>query len=279
MNKILFLILSLIFVACSPQVTVTLAPSTSTPIPTPTLHPDFIALQNLISDSSQRLTLMPDGSIEDNGTVIPNLHVDQNGIINIIFNNEHVAIDSSQITFDDENGLTIEGYTLDENGEWVEAKSEAMQTFQADFEKYNASTEQFNVEEKDGNLVVTNAEGEILYQNGSFEPLFLGQLIVENEMCLQTEWTNLEVGEIDFSKLKYDFVQEYAQPLLDYYNLFLENKAIQSTGKVSKAYHLGDGCWGIAFYYSDNQDKVWFFWQDTKNKVHRQLVFLKSDQE
>ena len=101
-------------------ITTVLSP-TSTPIPTATLHPEFVELQNLISDSGQRFTLLPDGNIEDNGVVIPNLHVDQNGIINLIINNEHVVIEQSQITFDDENVITIIGYTLNENGEWVEA--------------------------------------------------------------------------------------------------------------------------------------------------------------
>ncbi|NJN79331.1 MAG: hypothetical protein HC797_02025, partial [Anaerolineales bacterium] len=84
MKKITLFFIVLIFSACAPQVTVTLALPTETLIPPPTLHPEFVALQNLIADSSQRFTLLPDGNIEDNGTVIPNLHVDQNGIINIV---------------------------------------------------------------------------------------------------------------------------------------------------------------------------------------------------
>gem|GEM_PF-2084948 len=121
------ILLTFILIACSPQVTVTsevtvtLAPPTQTPIPTPTLHPQFVQLQNLISNSSNFI-LLPDGTIENNGVVIPNLHVDQNGVINLIINNEHVAMDISQVRFDDENGLTIDGYELDENGAWVEAE-------------------------------------------------------------------------------------------------------------------------------------------------------------
>lgn len=130
MNKVCFLFLGLILIACSPQVIatpeVTVTLPTETPIPTPTLHPEFIALQNLINDSSERFTLLPDGTLEevtvDGGRqTVPNLHVDQNGIINIIFNNEHVLIEQSQIIFDDEVGITIEGYTLTPDGNWVEA--------------------------------------------------------------------------------------------------------------------------------------------------------------
>lgn len=132
MNKNLFLMLAFILVACSPQVTeetdcclpvTTALPTTETPIPTPTLHPDFITLQNFISDSSENLTLLPNGTIENNGIVIPNLHVDQNGVINLIVNNEHIAIEQSKVNFDDENGLTVDGYIFNDNGAWVEAQS------------------------------------------------------------------------------------------------------------------------------------------------------------
>lgn len=126
MKKLFLITLAFILVACSSQVTVTstaiILPPTETPIPTPTLNPDFVAVQTQISELSENLTLSPDGTIENNGVPISNLHVDQNGVINIIFNNEHVAIEMSQISFDAENGLTIEGYELNENGEWVEAQ-------------------------------------------------------------------------------------------------------------------------------------------------------------
>jgi hypothetical protein len=125
MNKIVLFIFALILVACSPQVTVTsqatvtLAPSTQTPIPTPTLHPQFIEAQNLISDLSEALTLLPNGQIEENGVVIPNLQVNQNGEITILVEGESLVVDSADITFED--GLSINGYELNENGEWVEA--------------------------------------------------------------------------------------------------------------------------------------------------------------
>jgi hypothetical protein len=128
MKKIIPIFILLILSSCTSQVTVTstatLPPPTETLVPTPTLHPKFIELQNFVA-SSERYILLPDGTIEeqtaDGGRQsVPNLHVDQNGVINIIFNNEHVVIDQSQINFDDENGLTIEGYEL-ENGEWVVA--------------------------------------------------------------------------------------------------------------------------------------------------------------
>jgi len=134
MKKIFFL-LFLVFIlsACSPQVTVTsapteccakvtvtLAPPTQTPIPTPTLHPAFVQLQNLIADSGETVTLLPNGQIEENGVAIPNLQVDQNGQITILVEGESVIVNSADITFED--GFQINGYELDENGAWVEAE-------------------------------------------------------------------------------------------------------------------------------------------------------------
>jgi hypothetical protein len=59
--------------ACSPaqpQVTVTLPPA-----PTPTLHPQFAALQEKIAASGGRFTLQADGLIYDGETPIPGLTV------------------------------------------------------------------------------------------------------------------------------------------------------------------------------------------------------------
>jgi hypothetical protein len=124
MKKINFLFVLLILSACTPQVTeiptVTSPPPTQTPLPTPTLHPEFVELQNLIADSSENLNLLPDGQIEENGVVIPNLQVDQNGEISILVEGQNIVIDSAHIIFED--GFHINGYELNENGEWVEAE-------------------------------------------------------------------------------------------------------------------------------------------------------------
>lgn len=131
MKKANFLFILLILSACaSPQVTEetdcclpsTLPPATI--IPTPTLHPEFVELQNLIADSSENLTLLPSGQIEENGIVLPNLQVDPNGEISILLvEGENIIIDLANVTFDD--GIHINGYELNENDEWVEAEATA----------------------------------------------------------------------------------------------------------------------------------------------------------
>ncbi len=173
MPKISLIIFAIILISCSPQVTVTptatIPPPTSTPIPTPTLHPDFVAVQNQLAELNENLTLLPDGTIEeqtaDGGRqTIPNLHVDQNGVINIIFNNEHVVIDKSQISFDDE-GLKIEGYELDDNGEWVEATLAPEDVATAILEQYSVNPESVTITETDGLVTVTDNEtGSVLFE-------------------------------------------------------------------------------------------------------------------
>jgi len=167
MKKFLFISIVLILSACTPQVTelptATLAPPTQTPIPAPIFHPDFIALQNLIENAGKRFTLLPDGTIEeltaDGGRqTIPNLHVGQNGVINIIFNNEHVVIEHSQITFNDEKGLTIKGYELDDSGEWVEAISPEIQSAMADFDKYGYQTDHLEFKQNGDDVWAVDTE-------------------------------------------------------------------------------------------------------------------------
>ncbi len=129
--KKLVLFTFIFLAACSgqvPQVTVTsevtvTMPPTETPIPTPTLNPQFSALQDQIAASGERFTLNPDGTVQDGATAIPGLQVDKNGKVTITVNGEPVEIDSSIMNFDDENGLSIDGFKdTDANGDWEPAQ-------------------------------------------------------------------------------------------------------------------------------------------------------------
>lgn len=103
-------------VTVAPEVTVTL---TSTPMPTP--HPEFAALQQAFSDSGLRFTLQADGLIYDGETPVPGLHVTPDGTMTLTVDGESVTLGPVDVVFDDEDGVSIDGYEQDENGAWVEA--------------------------------------------------------------------------------------------------------------------------------------------------------------
>lgn len=135
MKKILLPILVLILAACSssPQVTatrlanvtVTSPPAATVVIPTPTLHPQFVELQIQIA-TGERFTLLPNGTIQETTSegvkTISGLTVEKDGSYTLMVNGEAVTLKSSDVTFDDENGVQIKGYELDENGEWLVAE-------------------------------------------------------------------------------------------------------------------------------------------------------------
>ncbi|GEM_PF-5298186 len=128
MKKILLPILSLTLAACSSsqvtvtryaQMTVTSSPPTATPIPTPTLHPQFIALQAQIAAAGERFTLAPDGTIQDGAKTVPGLSVDKNGAITLRGDSSQVTLDAADVSFDDTKGVSVKGYILDEaTGLW-----------------------------------------------------------------------------------------------------------------------------------------------------------------
>jgi hypothetical protein len=90
-------------------------------IPTPILHPDFVALQESIAASSGRFSLHPDGLLYDGENPIPGVTVAPDGTMTITVDGETVALDPADVDFDDEKGITIKGYELDEEtGAWVE---------------------------------------------------------------------------------------------------------------------------------------------------------------
>ncbi len=128
--KTALLILCIVVVnACSPQVTVTsevtvtsTPPPTETPIPTPTLHPQVIELQATLASSGERYTLdTSTGYIYDGAETVPGLTVAPDGTMTLTVNGETVTLDPADVNFDDENGISIEGYDWDGN-EWVEAE-------------------------------------------------------------------------------------------------------------------------------------------------------------
>lgn len=180
MNKIFFLFLALLLVACSPQVTVTSTATiplpTETPIPTPTLHPDFITLQNTVAQT-ERFTLLSyeDGLLLD-GERIPGLEVDRNGVITIEVDGERVEVDPTKAVFDDEHGLSFEGYELnEETGEWEVAISETVLQAKADFEKYGYEfSDTYEIIDDQGWVKITDPEtGRDIYVDGDFDLRFL----------------------------------------------------------------------------------------------------------
>jgi hypothetical protein len=130
MKKLIVFIIAFILTAClpsasqvtvTPEVTVTSTPPpTETPIPMPTSHPQYTALQNEIFDSSTRFTLQADGLIYDGETPIPGITVSPDGRMSLNVNGETVTLDPDTVSFGEE-GIEVDGYELNDDGEWVEA--------------------------------------------------------------------------------------------------------------------------------------------------------------
>ncbi|MCE9644724.1 MAG: hypothetical protein K8S20_01900 [Chloroflexi bacterium] len=134
MKKILFPILALILVACATsQVTTTseviasLPPSTMTIVPTPTLNPQFVFLQEQIADSGNRFALLPDGTIQETTLegikIIPGISVDNEGQIRLMVNGEEVVLSLADMNLNEIDGIKIKGFTYDEHtNEWAKTK-------------------------------------------------------------------------------------------------------------------------------------------------------------
>jgi hypothetical protein len=265
MNKTVLLILTLIVVACTPQVTitsevtVTLAPPTQTPIPTPTLHPQFIELQNRIADSGENLTLLPNGQIEENGIAIPNLQVDQNGEISILVEGENIIVDLTDVTF--ENGLIIEGYTLNENGEWVEAvltpEQMVMEIFEqngVDVERFNNETVTVNPSEDGKGFSVTYKEtGKVLMENDGTQTKFEIGFVTDEIAAKSCEPTHYRPNANNPAVMEEDGMS------LGYYTFDTVTRSggeLQSTDPYFNILINRDlRCWGASegrhFYYRD----------------------------
>lgn len=109
-KSILFLIVLALISACSnapqvtatPEVTVTLPPPpTQTSIPTPTLHPDFLAFQGQIAQSGA-YTLNTDGQIEmqteEGMTMIPDIQIQPDGRMTFTYEGQTYSADTETLT-------------------------------------------------------------------------------------------------------------------------------------------------------------------------------------
>ncbi|MBI3167084.1 MAG: hypothetical protein HYZ22_01290 [Chloroflexi bacterium] len=149
MKNSILLFLAFILTACAstPQVTVTLPPPTDTPIPTPTLHPQFIELQEQIASTGGRFTLNPDGHIYDSETAIPDITVAPDETMTLMVNNEEIVLDKGQVSFSDETGISIEGYEDKDGDGDYEPKAETV--------TINGVTMTLGEEDENGVKVVT----------------------------------------------------------------------------------------------------------------------------
>ncbi len=174
---------------------------------------------------------------------------------------------------------SIAGYEL-KRGVWVDVVSPTEKQFNADMDKWKIDLDgkdkdKFEtVTAQDGKISLVEKEsGETVYIDGSWDPLFLGSLLVEGGKCKITPYLESEVGRAVPNELK-DYTDDYGQPLTDAYLLFVNERIIKGTGMNIIVYYLGKGCWGQVYYNRDDQPDAWFFWKDTNGKPMYERVFL-----
>ncbi len=221
-----FLFAFIFLAACSgqiPQVTVTSEvtvaslPPTETPTPTPTLHPQFIALQDQIAASGERFTLNPDGTVQDGATAIPELNVAPDGKITITVNGEQVEINPSIMNFDDENGLSIEGFEdTDGDGEWEVAQLTPEQQLAVDLERWNMTGDKYNVEYDEEGKIELREKGtnRLVYWDGKWGKDVVVGLVNATNNCQATNFESVGANEVgatqkeEFSKFRISVIKE-----------------------------------------------------------------------
>lgn len=216
--KTALLVLCIVVVnACSPQVaitseaTVTLTPPPAeTAIPTPTLHPQFSALQEQISEI-EGYKLTNDGMIMYEGDTIPGLQLTADGRYVVVVGDEMLIVDPEDVHFGEDGEISIDGYELDENGGWVEAMSETVQEAMQHFADLGYPTD--GLEFREGEVTVS------AYQDG-----------------LKVFEMNIKSGEVMFDQ---DYVEKQASQMkLDPSDLGPREDVLKANGQ----YHI-DATW------------------------------------
>lgn len=236
--RIFAAVFSFIIAACSTsasqvtvtsEVTVTLPPPPTEPlVPTPTLHPQFAALQETIAASGGRFTLGADGLLYDNNTSIPGITVALDGTMTLTVNGETVTLDPADVNFDDENGISIDGYDWDEEqGGWVETMSEARKAAEQHFADLGYPTD--GVEFVEGEVTVTGrVDGVKVFEMNikSGEVMFDENFAIEQagqQELMPTEIEEYVMGSSDpvakayfvplFERAKGEFIKQFGHEI------------------------------------------------------------------
>ncbi len=186
---ITLVIISIFAVSCAPQVTVisevtvTSLPPTETPIPTPTLHPQFSALQNLVAnEESGRFTLtsVEDGLLFDGKPT--GIDVDNNGVMTIDVNGEEVVVDPSTVHFG-HDGLSIDGYEdVNNDGVWelsvpLALSTEVGMVTQAILDSIGVPAGVVELRMKGDSVVCIDSDGKEICRDGEFDWLSIKDII------------------------------------------------------------------------------------------------------
>jgi hypothetical protein len=146
-----------------------------------------VEVQSRLADLG--FTLQADGIVWDSqtGEAMPHLQVTPEGQVTItLADGTVVTVAPEDMSVDEKGRLTIKGYELDENGEWVEGISAEVI---AQFEKYgyDYSTLTFG-ENEEGKVIATDEDGRVVYEDGLFDERYA----VEQAGQLDLMPTNIE---------------------------------------------------------------------------------------
>ncbi len=198
MKKVLLFAFVVILTACSAQptqsqatttstVTVTLPPPTATVIPTPTVAPEFLAIQTQVA-TAEIYTIIGNGSIEGpkpDGTIGPiegiKLNPDGKGYT-IMVNGAPVVMDADKVSITDA-GISIDGYTFDAaTGSFTEGFSleswvgtdEVRMEFAANMKEWNVDPSTITCIDD----MCYDKEGKLIFENGNYDLNFLQDVLV-----------------------------------------------------------------------------------------------------
>lgn len=277
--KKIFLFAFIFLAACSGQipqvtvtseVTVTSLPPTETPIPTPTLHPQFIALQDQIAASGERFTLNTDGTVQDGATAIPGLNVAPDGKISITVNGEQVEIDPAIMSFDDENGLSIEGFEdADGDGEWGVAQLTPEEQLTVDLERWNLTSDKYNVDYDGEGKIELREKGsnKLIYWDGKWSSKVIVDMVVATNDCQATEFVPVS-----------STANWVAEELDDKFKEFL--RSIIFKAKSSPFYiRTSGGVASIRAVPLNGTNNCWGVWINARDDGTPQLAWPKADGE
>lgn len=117
---------------------------------------------------------------------MPGLKLDKSGVWHLSAGDQQVELKSADVSFDDDKGISVTGYTLGKDGSWMEITPESQLAL--DLEKWGMTMDKYNVGyDKDGKIELRqNGTNKLIYWDGRWASNIAMDMVKATNDCKET---------------------------------------------------------------------------------------------
>lgn len=219
--------------------------------------PAFNALQDMVAqEETGKYTLISveDGLLFDGKPT--GIDVDANGVMTIDVNGEDVVVDPSAVHLGPD-GVQVDGYELDDDGEWEMAQLTPEQQLAVDMGKFKLDLDKdgYKIEyDADGKIELRNNSGRLVYWDGKWNSKEIVKLIVATDDCKETPFVPASSTANWSENVSMEEFEAFIHSIVKKAKLspFFIRSPGPSPGYAPVPFKGTNNCWGVRFHSRDD---------------------------